>query len=151
MKKKVILRCLVGAPIGLTISTLIAIIISIAAGDGNFYPVVPELTASCENEINAVVIQSVCSLLYGAAWGGASVIYEYPKWSMLRMTVTHLMICSVLTLPAAYVMWWMPHEVKGIVKYFAIFLAIYVVIWITQFLSMKKKIEQMNNKLNEQN
>lgn len=56
MKKKVILRCLVGAPIGLAISTLFAIITSIVAGDGNFYPVFPELTASCGNEINAVVV-----------------------------------------------------------------------------------------------
>lgn len=36
------------------------------------------------NEINAVVAQMVASLLYGAVWAGASVIWEMDDWSLLR-------------------------------------------------------------------
>ena len=47
MKKKVIQRCLLGAPIGVLISLLITIIISYAISDGAFHAVTPELSAEC--------------------------------------------------------------------------------------------------------
>ena len=73
MKKKAIIRCSVGALLGLAISTIIAIAISLFVGDGNFYAVTPNLVADWGTELNAVLLQSICSLLYGAAWAGASI------------------------------------------------------------------------------
>ena len=104
MKKKVIIRCLIGAPIGLALSTIITIAISLTLGDGHYYAVVPELIADCGTEINAVLLQAICSLLYGAAWAGASLIWEIDDWSILRQTVTHLIVCSLCTFPIAYFM-----------------------------------------------
>lgn len=147
MKKKLLFRCLLGAPLGLAISHLITVAISLCVGDGSFYPVVPELAAACGSELNAVVAQTAFSLLYGAAWGGASVIWEVPGWSLLRMTVTHLAVCSVFTFPIAYAMRWMPHGVMGVLGYFAIFFAIYLAIWLAQYFSTKKKVKEMNRKL----
>ncbi len=147
MKKKILLRCLLGAPLGLAISTMITIIISYAMGDGSYYAVVPELVRDCGSEINAVALQAVCSLLYGAAWAGASLIWEADGWSLLKMTVTHLLICSLATFPVAYLMRWMDHSLSGIALYFGIFLAIYAVIWITQYSAMKRKIDELNSSL----
>ena len=67
MKKRILCRALIGAPIGLAISTAITIFSSLIYGDGNYYPVVPALVEQCGNEINAVVAQMIASLLYGAA------------------------------------------------------------------------------------
>lgn len=144
MKKKMIIRGLTGAPIGLAISTIITIIISLCVNDGNFYPVVPELAADCGSEIRAVLLQAVCSLFYGAACAGASVIWETDNWSLLRQTVTHLLVCSLSIFPIAYFMRWMGHSVWGVLTYFGIFCAIYFVIWITQYFAMKRRIEQIN-------
>ena len=113
MKKKVILRCLIGAPIGLSISFIITLIISVIINKGEYYPVMPKLTALCGNELNAVVIQTVCSLIYGAAFGGASVIWDMENWSLLKQTVIHCLIISVSMLPIAYCMYWMPHNFWG--------------------------------------
>ena len=121
MKKKVILRSLIGAPIGLSISFIITLIISVIINKGEYYPVVPQLTALCGNELNAVVIQTICSLLYGAAFGGASVIWEIENWSLLKQTVIHCLVISVTTLPIAYCMYWMPHSFLGIAGYIVIF------------------------------
>ena len=96
MKKKVILRSLIGAPIGLSISFIITLIISVIINKGEYYPVVPQLTALCGNELNAVVIQTICSLLYGASFGGASVIWEIENWSLLKQTVIHCLVISRL-------------------------------------------------------
>lgn len=151
MKKKIVVRCLIGAPIGLAISTLITIVISLIIGDGCFYPVVPELTADCGTEIMAVLLQSICSLLYGAAWGGASIIWEMDNWSVLRQTATHLVICSLATFPLAYFMYWVEHSIGGFLRYSAIFFAIYFFIWISQYMAIKKQVRQLNSKVGNNN
>lgn len=151
MKKKVAIRCLIGAPIGLAISNLIAIVISLTVGDGRFYAVAPELIADYGTEINAVLLQTICSLLYGAAWAGASTIWEADHWSILRQTITHLIICSLCTLPIAYFMHWMDHGFFGILSYFGIFFAIYVIIWISQYMAIKKRIRQINSEVQKNN
>lgn len=151
MKKKVLFRCLVGAPIGLAISTLITIVISLIVGDGNYYPVVPELVTDCGNEINAVLLQALCSVLYGVAWGACSIIWEKDDWSLFRQTVTHLMICSLTTLPIAYLMQWMEHNIFGLLSYFGIFFGIYLFIWLSQYFAIKRRLRQINAKVHENN
>ena len=54
MKKKIIMRALLGAPIGLAISTIISIAISYALGGGSYRAIVPELAADCGSELSAV-------------------------------------------------------------------------------------------------
>jgi hypothetical protein len=147
MKKKVILRCLIGAPIGLSISFLITLIISVMLNKGEFYPVTPQLTSLCGNELNAVIIQTVCSLIYGAAFGGASVIWEMENWSLFKQTVLHCMVISVSSFPIAYLMYWMPHSFWGIAGYIAIFFFIYFFIWFAQYFAMKRRIRKFNDKV----
>ena len=130
------------------VGTSITIAISLAIGDGRYDAVVPELIADAGTELNAVLLQAVFSLLYGAAFGGASLIWETER-SLLRMTVTHLAVCSIATFPIAYWMRWMEHSLGGVLKYFGIFAAVYAVIWVTQYAGMKRKVRSINQKVNE--
>ena len=139
---------MLGAPIGLAISTAITIMNSLAIGKGEYYAVVPELIADFGTEINAVLIQALCSMMYGAAFAGASVIWD-TDWSLTRMTIVHLLICSAATFPIAFLMRWMEHTVGGILIYFGIFLFIYLMIWISQYTSIKKSIAALNKKVND--
>lgn len=147
MKKKIFTRCLLGAPIGLAISVIITIIISLTVNDGVYYAVVPELINDCGNELNAVILQAVLSLVYGAAWAGASVIWEIDNWSILKQTIIHLVICSLATFPIAYFSRWMSHDLKGILVYLITFFVVYVIIWLSQYSALKKRVDQMNDKL----
>ena len=147
MKKELLKRCLFGMPIGLAISTVITILISLIVGDGRYYAVVPSLAADMGSEINAVILQAVLSLVYGAAWAGASVIWDAEKWSLLKMTLVHLLVTSLATFPIAYFARWMPHSNTGILIYIGIFVAIYAGIWLGQYNGMKKRIAAMNAKL----
>ena len=148
MKKKIIRRCLAGMPVGVMISVVITIIISLTNGDGKYYMVHPDLVTDCGTEIAAVIIQTLCSMLYGAAFAGASVVWD-TDWSLTKMTVVHLLICSAATFPIAYLMRWMKHTAGGVLAYFGIFLAIYAVIWISQYSRMKKQIRALNQKVND--
>ncbi len=147
--KKTIMRGLLGIPLGISISLIISIIISLSINDGSFYPVVPELAVWCKSEINAVIVQYLFSAVYGAVWASASVIWDKDNWSLLRQTITHLLVTSVTTFPVAYLTGWMEHSIEGVIIYYVIFLMTYFMIWLLQYLPMKKKISQMNKKLDE--
>lgn len=147
MRKKLLFRCLIGAPIGLAISTVITIIISLIIGDGRYYAVVPELADGCGTEINAVMLQALSAMLYGAVWAGASLIWEQERWSLLRQTATHLAVCSAATFPIAYFLRWMEASLMGIAKYFGIFFGIYLLVWLFQYSSISRRIRQINAKM----
>ena len=146
--KRAGLRGLMGMPIGVTISLAITIVISLIIGKGDYVPVVPQLIQECGSEISAVIAQTVCSLLYGAVYAGASVVWE-TDWSLLKMTAVHFAVCSLGALPIAYAMWWMDHSVKGALIYFGIFLLIYAVIWLSMRAKMKEKVDAMNKKISQ--
>lgn len=148
MFKTIVKRSLLGAVIGVFISHVIAIIVSLCIGDGAFYAVVPQLTESTGSELNAVLLQTVCSVLYGAVFAGVSVVWELDNWSILKQTVVHFLVVSIATLPVAYVTQWMHHSVLGMIIYFGIFAVIYAFIWFGQYMAVKSNIIQMNTKVN---
>lgn len=150
MKLKVWNRCVLGAFFGLGITTGIAISISLIIGDGTYYAVMPQLAQDFGSELNAVLVQAVVSLLYGAVWGGVSLVWEIENWGITRQTVTHLLIVSLSTLPVAYLMRWMDRNVLGILGYFGIFLMIYGVVWVCLYLGTKRRVEKLNQGVRRQ-
>lgn len=147
MKKKIICRCLNGAPIGIAIGFVITVFISLSVGDGMYYPVVPELAVDFGSEISAVLIQTLCCMVYGAVFAGGSVIWDMERWSLTRMTLTHLAVISLTALPIAWLMRWMEHSPKGVALYIAAFFGIYALIWITQYSVMKKRVKEWNEQI----
>jgi Protein of unknown function (DUF3021). len=51
----------------------------------------------------------------------------------------------------AYLMQWMSRNTAGILLYFDIFFIIYLLIRLSQYQTMKKKIKQINHKIQEGN
>jgi cation transport ATPase len=151
MKKQWILRSMLGAPLGLAIGYVISIIVSLVIGDGSFHAAHPQLAAALGGELKAVIVQAVVLMVYGGIWAGASTIFEQDEWSILRQTVTHLAVTSLATLPVAYTMRWMERSPKGIALYFGIFLVIYFVIWLGQYLAVRKRLAAINERVQEKN
>ena len=144
--KKAWKRVPLGMIIGLTISTVITILNSLG-GDGQYQAVVPALIEDCGSEINAVVAQALCSLLYGGIIGAASVIWE-TDWSLTKMTVVHLLVISLTMLPIAYLMRWMNRTVRGVLLYVIFFLVLYAIILIITYLKTRRQISEINKKIN---
>lgn len=144
MKKKIIMRGLSGLPTGIAIGFVITLIISICIGNGSFYPVTPELIDATGNELNAVILQTVLCAIMGAGFAAASIIWELDSWSLAKQSGIYFMIISVIMLPIAYCTNWMKHTALGVLSYVAIFVAIFVVVWLSQYLLWKRKIKQMN-------
>ena len=150
MKKKTIRRGLFGLPIGIAIGFVITLIISACVGDGSFYPVAPELIGAMGNELNAVILQTVLCAIMGAGFAAASVIWELDSWSLAKQSGIYFLIISIITLPVAYFANWMKHSLAGVLSYAGIFSAIFVVVWISQYLLWKRNIKRMNAFVSEE-
>lgn len=150
VKKKTIRRGLFGLPIGIAIGFVITLIISACVGDGSFYPVAPELIGAMGNELNAVILQTVLCAIMGAGFAAASVIWELDSWSLAKQSGIYFLIISIITLPVAYFANWMKHSLAGVLSYAGIFTAIFVVVWISQYLLWKRNIKRMNALVSEE-
>lgn len=144
MKKKALLRGLLGIPLGIAIGYVITIIISLGWGQGYYSPCVPSLIETVGNEIGAVVLQAGLTGLLGGAFAAASVIWEIDTWSIAKQTGIYFFIASITMLPIAYFTEWMAHTLIGFLLYFGIFVAIFIIIWIIQYCFLKRKIQKLN-------
>lgn len=139
--KKAILRGLLGIPVGVFISTTIGLIISLIYGKLSVIPSVNETL----NPLSAYTIQYVVSVIIGFAFGSA--IFEVDRWSIAKQTTIHFLLTSIVFLPCAVLAGWVASDLLSIVIYFAIFIFIYVVIWISQYFTWKNKITKLNKEL----
>ena len=151
MKKEFVLRVFIGLIGGIVISYLITIGISLVIGDGSYYPCVPNLIERFGNEVTAIIIQTVLSAVLGAGFAGSSIIWEMDEWSLLKQTSIYFGIVSVLMMTIAYICEWMEHSVKGVLSYFGIFFAIFIVIWIVQYLIWKIRISKIKEGIQRNN
>ena len=147
IKKQIFLRGLIGMAAGFFICYFITIMISLGIGTGEYYPVVPQAAEAFGTELNAVIVQTIISMLYGAVLGAASVIWELENWSLLKQTVVHFLLYSTVTFPVAYFLHWMPHNIVGILIYYGIFVTIYATIWLITFTKTKHMLKKINKKL----
>lgn len=147
MKKKILIRAFLGSLIGIVINYLITIVISAVVGDGTFYPCVPSFTERYGNEVTAVIVQTILSAFLGGGFSMASLIWEKDDWSLLKQTGVYFAIITILMMTVAYICEWMEHSLRGVLTYFGIFFAIFVVIWVIRYMSWKIRISKIKEKL----
>ncbi len=147
MKKQVIMRGLLGLPLGIAIGYIITIIVSLGWGQGYYSPCEPSLVNTVGSEIGAVVLQTLLCALLGAGFAAASVIWEMETWGIAKQTGIYFLITSIIMLPIAYFAQWMEHSIKGFFIYFGIFCALFIVAWLVQYFFWKRKIKSINAKI----
>ena len=144
MKKLAFQRGLFGFPVGIAIGYAITIVVSVFWGDGGYSPCVPALVDTIGSVIGAVAFQGVLCGILGASFAAASVIWEIESWSLVKQTGIYFVIAAITMLPIAYFTHWMAHSISGLLIYFGIFAAIFVVIWVIQYGVWKSKIKRIN-------
>jgi hypothetical protein len=150
MKKKIVLRGLLGAPLGIAISYVITVFLSLIIGDGAFHSVTPYLIEMTGSEMNAVLLQTVLSCLMGAGFGMASVIWEIDSWSLAKQSGIYFAIICAVMFPIAYSAGWMPHTAAGAGLYVTIFVVIFVAVWLIQYFTWKGRVRRLNEKILKQ-
>ena len=138
---------LLGIPIGIAISTTIALAISLFFG--SYSPVSPPLIDLMGGLMNAALFQYLASVALGFICGFGSAIWAVERWSLLRKTLIHFLLLTFTLLPISIACRWVAPSFISILIYFVVFAALYLIIWIDQYLIIRHKISKMNDRLYE--
>lgn len=105
-----------------------------------------------ENHPDWLVYFLLCGV-FGAVNMGTSAVYGIDEWSILRCTLTHFLICvssTLLFFGALIALGWMDTPPAGVCALIAaVFVLVYFLIWLIQYLSYKRKVKTMNAKLRQ--
>ena len=146
MKKQAVLRSAIGIVGGIAIGYLISIFISLVWGQGYYTPCEPRLIERMGSEINAVLVQTLLYAVLGLTFGAASLVWE-TEWPLAGQTACYFLVTAAVMMPTAYFLRWMEHSVWGFLGYFGIYTAIFIFIWLSQYLTIRRNIKKMNTKL----
>lgn len=143
--KKSILRGFLGIPIGVFISTTISIIYSLAFGEIMAIPYGMESS----NSLTVYIAQYFVSIIIGFVFSASSVIFQIDEWSLLKQTVVHFFITTLVFFPCSIKVGWIDVNPMSILIYIGVFIFIYLLAWISIYFTWKSKIKKLNNKLEE--
>ena len=154
MKTGFIYRFLFLAAIGFALGVMVGVLVTstvttLSISDGTLYLCVPEFTEFVGGSmLKAFLIETVTCGLYGAIVMGFSAVYGIEEWSLLRATATHFSITIVsYYLTGFFLRWFSVENIAECVIMFVICVVIYLIIWITNYLSYKAQIEEINKEL----
>jgi hypothetical protein len=150
IRRSIIIYALLGFPLGIAIGTVILLIMSFFAGDGNLHPVTPFMLTWLPNELVAFFLQTVLCGILGSVCAGASPIFQIDRWSLARQTVTHFLLLSVTMITIASICGWAGRDglsLLGTLSYAGIFVVIYLLIWASLSLYWRNWIKKANSRL----
>ena len=147
LKKEAVKRAIMGFMYGVFIGQTILILESLMARDGNFYPVAASLVELAGTKIGAVIIQYFLTGIIGTTFAATTVLFEIDNWSLLKQTIIHFIITSIVMYIAGFLCGWFPHKLSSTLIWFGIFIVIYVIFWICFSSYYKNKVKKMNEAL----
>lgn len=145
--KKALLRGLIGIPIGVFISQLIVLLISLGWGNGEYIAAVPSFVQVVGGELTAVGLQFLFSCVVGFAFAAGSCVFEVEQWGITKQTVLHLIILCGAFFPIALFLRWVSPTFASVISYFVIWISIYAIVWVLQFFIWRGKTRRLNQKL----
>ena len=98
-------------------------------------------------DYTGLIIYIVVGSLYGAIPVSTTVFYEIEKWSLLRATISHFLVTFISFYAVAILDGWFEPWSKPLYITLAIMVAVYFVIWITNYMHYKRVVDDMNEEL----
>lgn len=147
MKKEMIMRGLLGFPLGMALGEAIAIAGSLIWGGGYYAPCTPQFVQAVGSESHAVALQAFLCGLIGAICAMASVILEIRRWSIVKRVGVYFLVTAAVMMPIAYITGWMEHSLSGAVKYLGIFAGLLFSIWGINYAVCRYNVKKMNDTL----
>ena len=136
-------------PIGVGVSQLVNILISLGLGHGGYLSVLPDFAARFPNEITAVIVQALLMGLLSSTFAASSVFFSVDKWSFLRQCATHFAVTAAVWLPVVWLVW-TPRTspaVESLVAVSVNLVAVYAVTWGAQVAVNRRTAKAINEKI----
>ncbi|MGI6616903.1 MAG: DUF3021 domain-containing protein [Saccharofermentanales bacterium] len=142
MKKRLIVRSLIGLAVGSLLAHIITILI-IYFSRGEYLFCMPELTEKL-GSVGAVALQTVLGAIFGMVAFGGMCFFDIEKWSLLRATVAHCSMILVTYIVVGLLLHWLPFKIEPILFMVGIIIVVYALIWLIMYIVWKIEIRQMN-------
>lgn len=98
-------------------------------------------------DLGQLALYQLSSSVYGAAVMGASVVYDVERWSVTRATLIHMLVTLGGLCLLGLAQGWLGPTLFGFVVPTIGCVVLYAVIWLIQYLSLRRRIEHVNLKL----
>lgn len=145
--KNILKRFIQSGAFGISIGFLIILFGSLIKGDGNFYIAAPSTINQFGSEVNAALAQTIGTFIVGGTFGLASLVNDRDDYSIAKQTAIHFLITAPTMMVIAYVLRWMERSAQGILIYFIVFVTIYFLSWLGQYLYWKNQLKDINKGL----
>lgn len=146
MWKKVFARMQVGF-----ISTVLAVmLIQICIAQNGGSTVTERFASHFAAKDAAVLTQLLLVGGIGAAFSGASVVYDLERWSFLRQGIVYFVITAAVWVPVLLICW-TPMPKEGILFSSLGWTGTYAITWGIQYAVYRKRIRDLNRKIHERN
>ncbi len=148
---RLIIRSSIGFGLGVIVGVMItAFSATLTYADGNLYLCSKELIEAVGNPLLAFTIQAIVSGIYGVIGLGGSVVYSIEEWSIVKCTSLHYLTVMVGFYIMAFLMrWFRITDIAEILTMFVMMTAVYIIIWISNYLSCKAQLKEINKELDE--
>ena len=105
------------------------------------------MLARSSEGLKAAFPNLVISGIYGAVAMGSSIVYDVEKWSIARATATHFLLVFALYFLLVLSMGWFSLSDPVFWIVVGAMVAGYILIWLLQYLSYRRQIQEMNDEL----
>lgn len=105
------------------------------------------MLARSSEGLKAAFPNLVISGIYGAVAMGSSIVYDVEKWSITRATATHFLLVFALYFLLVLSMGWFSLSDPVFWIVVGAMVAVYILIWLIQYLSYRRQIREMNDEL----
>lgn len=144
-------KYILSASLGVTIGSLISIVMAGFFGEGYYLPVNPYSTmgAYYMSNFNQVTVMLISVLIWaaiGLLFQLADTIFEQ-DWSLLRMTATHFGITVLGFTPLGILAGWFPVKLGALLFFWFIFVLIYALLFFLNHRKMERQIKDINGRL----
>lgn len=142
MKKRLLIRSLIGLVVGTTMAHLFTLLIN-QLTKGEWLVCMPELTEKV-GFVEALILQTILGALLGAVAFGGMCFFDIESWSLLRSSVFHCVIIIVSYLVVGLILHWFSPHIVPILIMTTIIVFAYALIWLFMYLGWKREIRKMN-------
>ncbi len=85
--------------------------------------------------------------IHGAIAMGTTFVYQIERWSILRCTSTHFIICMASFFAMAAIQGWLDFSSSIFIAILVIMVICYIIIWMMQYLAYRHMVRMMNEEL----
>ena len=132
MKKKLIVRTLIGFAIGAVLGNVITLFFSLAYGEGA--KIVFDVQVAAMGKALAIILQTILSGIFGIVCIAGMCFFDIDSWSLLKATIAHFVSVLIAFLVVASALRWLQYKWTNYLILIAMIAVAYFLIWLIMYI-----------------